>query len=434
MIKNSKELSVNEAWKQLLDKYPIMDSIQNNGYYKILARQIKDFKEPRLMAKWDSSTTLPAILQNKQINILPISRSAYILGNFELYQPLPPLEERVEHMDYVELPNYESISADKINSEAIAINFLLLSGMLDDFLGTSRTVATFNGRMGTGKFDFQVNTLNHSSCHISVNNAQCEIDGGFENDESVIILEAKNVAYEDFHVRQLYYPYRLWTERVRKPIRLVFSLYSNLIYRLFEYQFTTKENYSSIILVNQKNYSLQDTRISERDLREVRQYTEIKTDDNRFHTNIPFLQANSFERVISLLENMYENPMTEQQIAKFMNFTTRQSAYYFNAGRYLGLFQKDKIDGQTTIKLTTLGEHVFCLPYKKRQLKLVALLLQHQIFADSFDFVVNTGTLPEATWLQKRMRMLNVCGEQLIGRRSNSILGWLKWIFTLPKL
>ena len=40
-------------------------------------------------------------------------------------------------------------------------------------------------------------------------NAQCEIDGGFENDNDVIIMEAKNVINEDFHVRQLYYPFRL---------------------------------------------------------------------------------------------------------------------------------------------------------------------------------------------------------------------------------
>ena len=434
MTKNNNKLSTNEAWRQLLDKYPIMKSIKEKGYYKILSSQIRALKEPRLMAKWDSSTTLPEVLKAKHINILPISRSAYILGDFELYQPLPPLEERVEHMDYVELPIYESISADKINSEAIAINFLLLSGMLDDFLGTNHTVATFNGRMGTGEFDFRVNALHHSPCNISVHNAQCEIDGGFENDESVIILEAKNVAYGDFNVRQLYYPYRLWADRVKKPIRLVFSLYSNLIYRLFEYQFTTKDNYSSIVLINQKNYSLQDTRISERDLLEVRQCTKVVTDDNRSHTNIPFLQANSFERVISLLEKLYENPMTDQQIADFMNFTTRQSGYYYNAGRYLGLFQKKESDGQTTVNLTSLGEQVFRLSYKRRQLELVSLLLQHQIFADSFDYVVSTGTLPEADWIQRKMRLLNVCGEQLIGRRSNSILGWIKWMFTLQKL
>ena len=86
--------------------------------------------------------------------------------------------------------------------------------------------------MGTGKFDFVVDTTRNIKQKISVNNAQCEIDGGFENADSVVIMEAKNVVHEDFYVRQLYYPYRLWRNKVNKPIRLVFSVYSNMIYRL----------------------------------------------------------------------------------------------------------------------------------------------------------------------------------------------------------
>ena len=108
--------------------------------------------------------------------------------------------------------------------------------------------------MGTGEFDFRVNTYRDIKRDIHVENAQCEIDGGFENSESVVIMEAKNVVHEDFHVRQLYYPYRLWNSRVQKPIRLIFSIYSNMIYRLFEYRFRDIYDYSSIELVKTKNY------------------------------------------------------------------------------------------------------------------------------------------------------------------------------------
>ena len=80
---------------------------------------------------------------------------------------------------------------------------LILSGILDDFLGEGRNDATFNGRMGTGVFDFWVNTERGIRRRIHVENAQCEIDGGFENPSSVVILEAKNVVHSDFHVRQL---------------------------------------------------------------------------------------------------------------------------------------------------------------------------------------------------------------------------------------
>lgn len=427
-------LSANEAWKALIDKYDIVNKIADNGVFHIKASQIKEFREPRLMAKWDSSDALPEVLRSKKINILPDSRSSYVMSDFILYQDIPELEEKVEKMTHVELPDYESINVDNITSEANAINVLLLSGILDDFLGTSENVSTFNGRMGTGVFDFEVDTYRRIKRKVHVDNAQCEIDGGFENDTSVVIMEAKNVVHDDFHIRQLYYPYRLWRAKVNKPIRLVFSIYSNQIYRLFEYRFRQLEDYSSIELVKSKNYSLQDTEISIDELVTVRNSTQITTDDNMDNTDIPFIQANSMDRIINLLENMYDNPMTSQQIAELMDFLPRQSDYYFNAGRYIGLFEKKTEDNQVVVQLTSLGNRVFKLNYKERQLKLVSLILEHKIFAHFFDTVIESGELPDMTNIEKIMRELKVCNDPQINRRASSVYGWLKWIFNLTKL
>lgn len=434
MSQNKVSLSANDAWKALIDKYNILEKIRNKGCYHIKSSQIKQFKEPRLMAKWDSSSSLPSIFRDNQINILPDSRNSYVIGDFLLYQEIPELVEHVTQMDHVELPNYESIDVYNINSEANAINVLLLSGILDDFLNTNENVATFNGRMGTGEFEFIVDTVRNVKQKICVKNAQCEIDGGFENDESIVIMEAKNVVHEDFHIRQLYYPYRLWKTKVHKPIRLVFSIYSNMIYRLFEYRFNILEDYSSIELIKAKNYSLQDTTIRLNDLITVRENVTIKTDDNMDKTDVPFIQANSMERIISLLEHIYENPMTSQQIAKLMDFELRQSDYYYNAGKYLGLFEKINEDKQRVVILTALGNKVFKLNYKERQLKLVELILEHQIFDDFFDITIKTGDMPNKKDIENEMRSLHVCDEGQIVRRAGSVYGWLKWIFNLTRL
>ncbi len=434
MFQKKNNLSANEAWKVLIDKYNILEEVQENGCYHIKASQIKQFKEPRLMAKWDSTDALPKVLRDNKINILPDSRSSYVIGDFLLYQEIPILEENVTQMAHVELPDYESIDVNNISSEANAINVLLLTGILDDFLNTNNNVATFNGRMGTGEFEFVVDTTRNIKQKISVNNAQCEIDGGFENNDSVVIMEAKNVVHEDFHIRQLYYPYRLWKNKVNKPIRLVFSVYSNMIYRLFEYRFNILEDYSSIELVRTKNYSLQDTTITLDDLFRVRKDTLVKTDDNMDNSDVPFIQANSMERIISLLENMYENPMTSQQIAELMDFEPRQSDYYYNAGKYLGLFEKVNEDKQRVVALTSLGNKVFKLNYKERQLKIVELILEHQIFSDLFDGMIKTGDMPNKKDIEDEMRALHVCDEGQIVRRASSVYGWLKWIFNLTKL
>ena len=70
MSKN-KEISVEEAWEKILEKYDIVNQIEEKGIFHIEASQIKEFKEPRLMSKWDSSEQLPSILKKNKINILP---------------------------------------------------------------------------------------------------------------------------------------------------------------------------------------------------------------------------------------------------------------------------------------------------------------------------------------------------------------------------
>lgn len=429
-------ITANDAWQKLIDKYDIINRVAIDGVFHIKASEIKEFKEPRLMAKWDCTAALPSVFKSNMLNILPDSRNSYVLGDFLLYEEIPELTENVNKMDYVELPEYETIDINNISSEANAINVLILSGILDDFLEEEGTVETFNGRMGTGEFEFVVNTVRGNKQKISVKNAQCEIDGGFENENDVIIMEAKNVLNEDFHIRQLYYPYRLWRNKVSKPIRLIFSIYTNMIFRLFEYRFVDENDYSSIKLVKTKNYSLQDTSIEIEDLIEVRENTKVVYQDNQDEDlQVPFIQANSFERVISLLENMKDNPMTTEQIAMLMEFDERQSDYYYNAGAYIGLFEKKREDRQTKVFLTRLGEEVFSLNYKKRQLKFVELILQHQIFADCFDMVVESGgDMPDKEIIENLMREYNVCNEGQIVRRASSVQGWLKWMFNLRNL
>ena len=431
-------MNVNEAWIKLFEKYDILSKIKSEGAFYITANQIKEFKEPRLMAKWDSSENLPSIFKKHNINILPISRTGYVLSDFKLYEPIPELGEHITEMQKVEIPEYETIDIGNISSEANAINVLMLSKILDDFLDEDNNVATFNGRMGTGIFSFRVDRHRGTTFEVDVKNAQCEIDGGMENNNSVVILEAKNVVHPDFHVRQLYYPYRLWASKIEKPIKLVFSIYSNQIYRLFEYEFEDKDNYSSIRLVKSKNYSLQDTDIALNELYDVYSDVKVVYDDNQNNTNIPFIQANSFERIISLMEILSEEDKTTEEIADIMQFDLRQSDYYYNAGKYLGLFEKVDIEDEgKTIKkvsLSKLGKDTVKLRYKERQLKLVRLILEHEIFNKLFTKVYNSGELPAKEEIQEIMRENNVCNDGQIVRRSSSVYSWLKWIFNLQNI
>ncbi|HEK9955804.1 TPA: type II restriction endonuclease [Streptococcus equi subsp. zooepidemicus] len=435
-----KNLNVSDAWQKLLDEYNILDEVKKNGFYKISASQIKKVKEPRLMAKWDSSEQLPKSLKENKINILPDSRSSYVLSDFLLYQEIPQLTEHVKNMPKVELPELETIDVDNITSEANAINILQISGILEDFLELNSDdvlYGTFDGRMSSGKFDFKVNTVRKILREVKVDRAQVEIDGGFESDEYVVILEAKNVLHEDFHIRQLYYPFRLWENKVTKPIRLIFSIYTNKIFRLMEYRFTEKENYSSIELVQTKSYSLEDTSLSIEEIKKVNKSIsdeEIISDEMNGKEKIPFIQADNFERIISLLENMYDNPMTGEEIEELMKFTSRQKDYYFNAGRYLGLFEKIKEDKITKYQLTKIGINIFRKNYKERQLELVRLILSHRIFKDLFEETIDSGKMPERSRVIELELQYNVCSSNVAPRRASSVISWINWIFNLINL
>lgn len=433
------KITTNKAWELLIEKYDILNKIDKDGFFYITSEQIREFKEARLMAKWDSSESLPKILKDNRINILPTSRGTYVLSDFKLYHKIPELMTNVQDMPKVELMEYETIDINNITSEANAINVLLLSNILDDFLGETDNASTFNGRMGSEEFSFKVDRYSREPLSINVKNAQCEIDAGLENHNSVIIIEAKNVIHPDFHIRQLYYPYRRWENVVNKPIRLIFTIYSNQIYRLFEYQFEDLKDYSSISLIREKNYSLQDTDITTKDLEDVYKKSKIIYSDNMAQdSHIPFIQADSFERVISLMEVLADENKTEEEIANIMQFAERQSGYYFNAGRYLGIFEKiDEIDElgdkKIYIQLTKKGKEIYSLPYKKRQLRLVELMLEHRIFNQLFGISFNSGKIPDKNYVEKLMLELNVCGKSYT-RRSQTVISWLEWIYKLIKI
>ena len=146
---------------------------------------------------------------------------------------------------------------------------------------------------------------------------------------------------------------------------------------------------------------------------------------------VTFIQADSFYKVISLVERLNENPMTGGEIAQLFGFKERQSDYYFNACRYLGLAEKQTDEDGVKVHITAIGRRLLKLPYRARQLEYVRLILEHPIFHDLFEAALQIGDVPDKEYVAKKMREYQVCGENLIVRRSSSVRAWLYWILTL---
>lgn len=423
------------AWEAYLNANPwIEQKIIENGFCEVTADSIKKFREPRLMAKHDSNDGVPSPLSERGLNVLSASRRSYYLGDFDVFKAFPDTSELKP--EFCDLPGYETLDIEHISSESNAINALVIGGILDKFLNEYDTVETFNGRMSTGSFGFEIARRDGTHTHLDVNNAQLEIDGGFENNRSVIIMEAKNVIHSDFNVRQLYYPFRKYASFVSKPIRLVFSQYTNLTYNLFEYEFIEPMDFNSIRLLQMASYTFEEDRITADEVWWIWNGTKVLYDDDyRTRGPIPFPQADRIDRIFALMEFLsgYPDGAPTDIITEFMGTVERQAAYYPSAGIYLGLFERPR-RGTTALTRRALE----LLGFKRRSdrlLKFASFIFEHKIFHDLYGIAIKRGSIPEKSEIMHVMSELNVIegtSDAMLYRRASTVSAWLKWLFDLP--
>ena len=86
------------AWEKLFDKYQILDRVDRDGQFQISASQIKEFREPRLMTKFDHRVNLPAIFRKHNLAILPVTRGDYVISSFSAYQDFEAPEAEVQRI------------------------------------------------------------------------------------------------------------------------------------------------------------------------------------------------------------------------------------------------------------------------------------------------------------------------------------------------
>ena len=411
------------AWENLFDKYHILDEIAQNGKFVISASQIKEFREPRLMTKFDHKINLPGIFASNNLSILPITRGEYIISSFSAYEEFSESSPDVQRISIP--PHIQSLSPQFLVSETIALNCASACGILNDFLEDDGLIPTVSGRMSSGNFEFGINTSS-SVQNVSVCNSQIEIDAAYEGIHYLSLFEAKRDLSDDFLIRQLYYPFRVWNERVTKMVKPIFLIFSNGMFNLYQYQFDDPRNYNSLRLVKQKNYVIA-TEICLADIENILQNVPLIQEPA-----IAFPQADRMSRIINLIELLNEKPMTKQDITSEYAFDERQTNYYTDAGRYLGLIDKvHDEDGNILFVLSACGRHIMNLEYKERQLALVTQILMHRVFNETLKLHLRCGEMPDKQTIIQIMRDSNlyrVEADSTYWRRSSTVIGWVNWI------
>lgn len=415
------------AWEAIFEEYRILDRLAKNDRVSISSMEINEFREARLMTKFDHRSQLPELFVEHKLSILPTSRGTYEIGAFETFCDFN--KEDVEIVP-VNFPTFlESIDYKDITSESIAINCAFISKILHDFIGEENLFPTVSGRMSSSSFDFAINSK-QKTFRINVENSQIEIGGGFEGDNSLNLIEAENYISDDFLIRQLYYPYRLWSDKIVKRVRPIFLTYSNGIFDLREYEFTNPELYNSIRLLQHKKYALQERDINIENIQNILDNVQVTKEPE-----LPFPQADSFERVINLCELLKQKGfISKEDITHNYDFDHRQTDYYSNAAKYLGLIEGRCENQQIGCTLTQDGIRIFNLPIVERQLEFVRLILSRAAFKNTLKLYFDKGDVPtkdEVIEIMKDARLYNIDSEQTYRRRASTVISWINWILEL---
>ena len=416
-VPESMKLGVNDwGWLRILAAGYDAE-LERRGYFYISARELERLsgRQPRLMAKHDFSASRPWIFQRLRLGIVPVSRSEYLVGRFNLYDRFP--ETQRGEVRTLELPaGLDTLSLEAVSSEAVALNGASASGMLEDFLGCAPLQATVAGRMSTHGLKVRLPDL---GVDVAVDRAQMEIDGGFESLEHLVLVEAKNHLSEDFNIRQLYFPYRRFQQRLAKDVVPVYLVYSNGIFHLYRYEFRDPADFRSIALVDSARYALSSSHLDAQAALDI-----VRAVAPEPEPAVPFPQANSFERVVNLLELIALQPLSKAEITQRYDFDPRQADYYANAARYLGLAEPV----EDTWEPTERGRRVIEQPQRDaRNGALIRALAARRVFREVLELSLARGAVASTAEICAAMDGLGL-SLATSRRRASTVARWTQWV------
>lgn len=435
-VKRNSQRQIDKKWQLIFDKYQILEHIDKHGTFTISSLQINEFKQARLMTKFDYINSLPDLFYSNGLSILPISRGSYIIGRFNAYSKISNTDEEFEK-DIIELPFpswIETLNHQNVTSEATLLNAAYISGMIHELTGDKKIYQTVSGRGSSESFDFFIRSSHDldKRYSIEVNNSQLEIDAGFETPDSLMLVEAKNNVTSSFLIRQLYYPFRLWEKKIKKKTQPVYLQYKNGIYNFSLFEFIDKHDYNSLILLDRKNFVISEPKISTNLIHNILERDKYVQEP----IELPFPQANTFMVIIETLtsiKNSEEGKLTLEELTLSNDFVLRQAHYYSRAGAYLGVI---KINNDKTLSLTELGANLINSSSREQKIILIELVLSHRPFAEAMKLRLRTGRKLSQTETFRLMQQKQLLSSyqysfETQGRRSSTINAWIEEIFRI---
>jgi hypothetical protein len=131
------------------------------------------------------------------------------------------------------------------------LDFAYASSLVRTFLNDESLVLTIRGRKYTPKLSFKVGDQ-----ILNIESVQTEVDAGYEGKDQVVLIEAKNSTTNNTIIRQLYYPFRQWSQHTKKIVRTLFFEKREKFYSLWQFEFSDINNYNSIELKKSQRFEI----------------------------------------------------------------------------------------------------------------------------------------------------------------------------------
>lgn len=253
-------MASDKSWKKIFTDHGVTRHDFAKGPFYLSAAQIKrscqqfketSEKEVRILCKQDTRSDRPSVFIENNLFILPVRNGHYALIQGEGYIDIPPIEDRT--LQYTSKLPFDLETSRVGNSEMQHLDFAYASSIIRTFMQDDSLVLTIRGRKYTPAFSFRAG--NHK---IDVAAVQTEVDAGYEGKDRVVLIEAKQQGITDTIIRQLYYPFRQWSEHTSKKVDTLFFCKSSTgnRYMVWHYGFSDAGDYNSIKLIKAQTFEI----------------------------------------------------------------------------------------------------------------------------------------------------------------------------------
>ncbi len=412
------------AWERILEEFPdLEEEISSRGFLDVESSVIRNHREPRLACKIDYKRQLPLPLKQQGFSVLAVDNGTYRIARTDPFVNIDQsvLGQRMTPQAFPLPQHIQALAPRSISSESKALDAALASGMLDAALD-DKVALVLRGREFCKPIKFSLPDMGREGRRVpyQAKGVQIEVDGGYEGQKAIHLIEAKMAVSDNLNLRQLLYPQLHYQQLHRKEVRTHVLLYEHGKGYFHFLRFSgTGGRYR---FSNYARYALEGYSCSYR----WQNLTETSVDREQTSAAVPFPQADDFAKVFAGLRELNKSgSLTKEEIFHGYDITPRQFDYYLNALCWMKLAEEAPDEARATgsacrYRLTRKGQRICAEPDLEALFDMAQIAFSNDLF--------NLFLRSDAPDIPAKIRHRNVLkADSTFTRRLQTVKSWKRY-------